>query len=96
MSHKEYIDKLSLDQLDCLVEMARAKISSIRSKKRVEYVALTDDWANIAFFDKQDVEGPLKHFEKAYRSKIASGHFEQLRLEVQSDFPDEVPNLEKF
>lgn len=96
MSTQEYVDSLNIDQLEYLVSAAKEKLQSIRAGERQEYIVLCDSWCNRSFFNRNDIEGCLKAFEKELREQFAKGCFEELTLQVARDYEHEMPILEKF
>lgn len=91
MSHKEYIDKLCLDELDFVVEYAQERIRSLRDRVKTAYWQVSDYWMNHGYFEEDNYEGALEFFQKVAKSR--EDKLEELILKKVKLYPEDVEGL---
>lgn len=93
MSHKEYIDKLDLDQLRYVVEYAQERITGLLERSKTTYWQISDYWINHAYFVESDYARALEFFQKI--AKKREDDLEELIIKKVKCYPEDVEGLLK-
>lgn len=93
MSTPDYIDSLSLDQLDYFIEKAKEKVKAAREQKKQECFVVSDDWLNYGHYRISDPEAALSMFNREFIRQTGKGTFESLSIKVEKYYPDEMKEI---
>jgi hypothetical protein len=95
MSHKDYLAKCDEDQLRTLIEMANARLETIRQSGWTKLWAVSIDWATVAWFPEHDYEAAAAWACRAAHAEALQkrGRGVELALKLEKFRPEEVADL---
>ena len=93
MSHKEYLDKLDLDELRWVAEHAQERIAGLLERSKTTYWQVSDYWINHGFFLEGDYDKALEFFQQI--AKKREGKLEELLIKKVKLYPEDVEGLLK-
>lgn len=94
MSHYDYVNNLCRDSLQGLVDIAQARIKQLNDADKIEVLVVHDDFMNIGFFARDDIDGALKCLSEEAKTSLRQKG-DSLQIQVQRWFEDEVKDLIK-
>jgi len=95
MSHKDYLAKCDEDQLRTLIEMANARLETLRQSGWTKLWAVSIDWATVAWFPEQEYDAAAAWACRAAHAEALQkrGRGVELALKLEKFRPEEVPDL---
>jgi hypothetical protein len=95
MTHEERLAGLDSYDLTNVIELANKKLKVLQEAEKEEYYVVSDEWMNIGFFRKNNLEGAIKLMTEVLRGGVVKERGDYVQIQLQRWYADEVEDLVK-
>jgi hypothetical protein len=95
MSHADYVARCDEDQLDALIEHAKARQQQLRQAGWVKLWTVSLGWGNSGWFAENNFDAAVAHASAALQAAVAQrgAHHIELEIKLERYRPAEVAGL---
>jgi hypothetical protein len=94
VTHEERLAGLDRCDLTNVIELARKKLVVLQDADKEEYYVVSDEWMNIGFFRKTNLEGAIKLMTDVLRGGVVKERGDYVQIQLQRWYADEVEDLD--
>jgi hypothetical protein len=95
VTHEERLAGLDRYDLTNVIELAKKKLAVLQDADKEEYYVVSDEWTNIGFFRKDNLEGAIKIMTEVLRGGAVKERGDYVQIQLQRWYADEVEDLVK-
>jgi hypothetical protein len=95
MTHEERLAGLDRYDLANVIELANKKLKVLQEAVKEEYYVVSDEWMNIGFFRKNNLEDAINLVTEVLRKGAIKERGDYVQIQLQRWYADEVEDMVK-